>query len=101
MAMLGGILNLNLAILFFKMPVFILNLLMTCFSHSRKKCVCSTAASKNIYIYLLLTHEILLRFFILPEDSQDINSSINMEEELTVGIGTGNKNLMQYYSDLP
>ena len=45
------------------------------------------APLKNMY--WLLTHEILLYnrlgFFIPPEDSEDINSSKDMEEELTVG----------------
>ena len=40
-------------------------------------------------MYLLLTHAILLynrlRFFIPPEDSEDINRSIDMEEKLTIG----------------
>ena len=52
------------------------------FSHTRKIISGQQMPVKNIY--LLSTHETLLykklKFFIPPEDSEDINSSIDMEE---------------------
>ena len=40
-------------------------------------------------MYLLLTHKILfynrLKFFIPPENSENINNSIDLEEKMTVG----------------
>ena len=60
---------------------------MTWFSYAGKILSVQQVFVKNIY--LLLTHEILLhnelKFFIPPEDSENMNSFVDMEEKLTVG----------------